>query len=94
MPGKDHKKEDFNPNWEAEISDYDEQCKTLDREYYAHHLVVNSKIREALKDEERLILDLFLSGMSCEEIAKQNQVMVEVVTGLLEIIQAKLSIEN
>ena len=57
-------------------------------------MVITKAGHASLTDEENEVLRLFLNGVTCEDIAKQHQIEVELVTGLLEIIRAKLSLEK
>ena len=91
MPGQSRKRDEVNENWEAEIAAYDEDCKKREREFREHFMVITEAGHASLTDEENEVLRLYLNGITCEEIAKQNQIEVEVVAGLLEIIRAKLS---
>lgn len=92
MPRK--KQEIINADWEAEIAAYDAEQKSHDREYYEHNIIITGGNTSDLTDEENLVLNLFLAGTSCEEIARQNSVDIDIVTGLLEIIRAKLSLND
>jgi len=90
---KKHKKEVFvNENWEAEIAAYDEECRCTDQEFYDKNIIITQAESNGLTVEENEVMNLFLNGVTCENIAKQYEVEVEVITGLLEIIRAKLSL--
>ena len=83
----------YNPNWESEIKAYDDECKRIDEEFYDHALIINpSSGNSELTEEENQVLTMYLKGVSCREIAAQGEVDISVVTGLLEIIRAKLSL--
>ena len=92
MAGKKHKEDSFNKNWEAEIAAYDAECRQIEREFYKKHIIITDPGMSELTDEENDVLTLFLNGFSCNEIAKQYKIETEVITGLLEIIKAKLSL--
>jgi len=92
VPGKKHRKQSYNENWETEIAEYDAECKKTEKEFFEHHIVIRDSGNSELTEEENAVLVLFLNGVSCEEIAKQYKVEVEVITGLLEIVRAKLSL--
>ena len=93
MAGKKQKKTSgVTENWEAEIAAYDEDCRLRDDEYRRHAIIINESGNPELTGEENEVLTLFLNGVSCDEIARQLEVEVELITGLLEIIRAKLSL--
>ena len=93
VAGKKQKKTSrVNENWEVEIAAYDEDCQLRDEEYRKHAITVNGSGNSELTEEENEVLTLFLDGASCGEIARQLEVEVELITGLLEIIRAKLSL--
>ncbi|MBN1292282.1 MAG: hypothetical protein JXB48_10620 [Candidatus Latescibacteria bacterium] len=93
MAGKKHDKKEYNQNWESEIKAYDDECNRIDAEFYSHALIINpSSGNTELTEEENEVLTMYLKGTSCSEIAVQNDVELSVVTGLLEIIRAKLSL--
>ena len=94
MTAKKKKAKPFNENWEAEIAAYDEECRRREKEFLEKHVIIKGSGSKKLTDDENEVLTLFLNGVSCEDIAKQNKVEVEIVTGLLEIIRAKLSLED
>ena len=89
---KQKKPSGVNTDWEAEIAAYDEDCRCRDEEYRRHAINVNGSGNPELTEEENEVLTLFLNGASCNEIARQLEVEVELITGLLEIIRAKLSL--
>ena len=91
MSGKRHKGE-YNENWEAEIAAYDRECQRLEKEFFEKHIIITGSGDDRLTVEENEILNLYLNGISFEEIAKQNKVEINVITGLMEIIRAKLSL--
>ena len=84
----------FNKNWESEITAYDEECNRQEKEFFEKHFILKKSGTDKLTKEENEILNLYLSGVSCETIAEQSGVEIEVVTGLLEIIRAKLSLND
>ena len=94
MTAKKKKAKPLNENWEAEIAAYDEECRRHEQEFLEKHFFLKESGSKKLTDDENEVLTLFLNGASCEDIAKQNDVDVEIVTGLLEIIRAKLSLED
>lgn len=94
MTAKKKKAKPFNENWEAEIAAYDEEFRRREKEFQKNHVTIKESGSKKLTVDENKILTLYLHGASCEEIAKQNDVDVEIVTGLLEIIRAKLSLED
>ena len=82
----------FNENWESELSAYDEECRLKEEDFRKHYIIINEVERSELTDEEYEVITLVLSGKTCVEVAKQYEVEVELITGLLEVIRAKLSI--
>jgi len=82
----------YNENWEAEIAAYDAECSRIEREFYEHHLIIKESGNADLTAEENEVLTLYLNGVQCKDIAKQYDVEEEVITGLLEVIRAKLSL--
>ena len=94
VTGKKHKDNSYNENWKTEIEAYDAECQRIEKEFYKKHIIITESGNSDLTDEENEILILFLNGVSCSEIAKQYKVEEEIVTGLMEIIQAKLSMSN
>ena len=89
---KHHRAKTYNENWQAEMAEYDAEFKRIEREFYNKHLVINDSGSSRLTDEENEVLTLYLNGVSCEEIANQNGIEVEVIISLLDIIRAKLSL--
>lgn len=83
---------DFNENWEAEMATYDAACESEEREFRRKHLLFKNSGSSALTDEENEIFDKVLRGIPCDEIAEQYGVEKELITGLIEIIRAKLSL--
>ena len=94
VAGKKHKEKSFNENWEAEIAAYDSECQRLEKEFYEKHVIITESGNSELTVEENNILILFLNGISCSEIAKQYEVEEEIISGLIEIIRAKLSLRD
>ena len=92
MVSDTHKnKAGFNENWESELEAYDEVCRLREEDFRKHYIVINEAGKSELTDEEYEVITLVLSGKTCVEIAKQHEVEVELITGLLEVIRAKLS---
>ncbi len=83
-----------NINWESEITAYDEECNRQEKKFFEKHFFITESGTDKLTKEENEILNLYLNGVSCETIAEQSGVEIEVVTGLLEIIRAKLSLND
>ncbi|MFC1574253.1 hypothetical protein ACFL30_03635 [Candidatus Latescibacterota bacterium] len=81
-----------NDNWESEIAAYDEECRLNEEVFRKHSIIINKSGRSELTEEENEVITLVLSGKTCVEIANEHEVEVEVITGLLEVIRAKLSI--
>ena len=94
MSGKRNKKESYNKNWEAEIASYDADCQRIENNFFNKHIIITQSGNTELTEEENEVLNLFLTGVSCEEIASQYEVELDVITGLIEIIQAKLSLND
>ena len=92
VTGKRNKKEPYNENWEAEIASYDEECQRKEKNFLSKHVIVSGSDNSGLTVEENEVLELFLNGVSCGQIASQYEVEEEVITGLLEVIRAKLSL--
>ena len=88
------KKEEYNDNWEAEIAAYDNECRRSEEEFRKHALIIRDSGNEVLTEEENEVLTLYLNGVSCREIAKQCEVEPEIVSGLLNVISAKLSLNE
>ena len=65
-----------------------------EKEFQKNHVTIKGSGSKKLTVDENKVLTLYLHGASCEEIAKQTDVDVEIVTGLLEIIKAKMSLED
>ena len=85
---------DYNKNWEAEIEAYDKECQSREKFFLDKCMIIPQSGTDKLTPEENEVLTLYLNGVSCEEIAAQNEVEVEVISGLLEIISAKLSLDT
>jgi len=92
VTGKKSKDKTYNENWKAEIDAYDAECQRIEKEFYEKHIIIKVSGNSELTEEENSVLTLFLNGVPCGEIAKQYNVETEVVTGLLEVIRAKLSL--
>lgn len=84
----------FNENWEEEIAEYDKEAKRIEDEYLRQNVIITDSGSDKLTPDENEVITLYLNGVSCKDIAEQNEVEEEVVTGLLEIIKAKLSLED
>ncbi len=84
----------YNENWKAEIAEYDKAAKKFEDEYQRQNIIIGESGSNKLSDDENEVLTLFLNGVSPHDIAEKNEVEEEVVTGLLEIIRAKLSLED
>jgi len=82
----------FNENWETEIAAFDKECAETDSEYSSRRIAISGDGSANLTDEENEVLRLYLTGMSFNAIADQAQVELEIITGLMEIIRAKLSL--
>ena len=88
---KKHKDSSCNQNWETELAAYDEECKFHEEEFYRKHLIISDGGEKTLTEEENSVLTLFLSGLTCEDIAGKLNVEPDLVFGLIEIIRLKLS---
>ncbi len=84
----------YNENWEAEIAAYDAECRAREADFKKTHLVFKDSGSSDLTEEEQVVFDLVLKGSTCSEIAENLGVEVELITGLLEIIRAKLSLSD
>jgi DNA-binding CsgD family transcriptional regulator len=94
-PPKNKKKnEPVNEDWEAEIAAYDAASEAEDREFRKHNIIIRESGNSELTVEENEVFALVLKGISCSEIAEQYGVEVGLITGLVEIIRAKLSISE
>ena len=94
MEVKKQKKGKFSRKWESEITAYDEECNRREKKFFEKHFIITESCTDNLTKEENDILNLYLNGVSCETIAEQSGVEIEVVTGLLEIIRTKLSLND
>ena len=94
VAGKKQKDTSFNENWESEIEKYDEECRRLEQKFYEKHLILKKSDRDKLTEEENEILTLCLNGVTYSEIADTFNVEIEIITGLLTIIKAKLSLDD
>ena len=56
------------------------------------HIIIGDNGKQTLTDEENEVLTLFLTGVSCEEIANKNGIDVDIVISLLEVVRTKLSL--
>jgi DNA-binding CsgD family transcriptional regulator len=93
-PQSGRKKEPVNENWKAEIASYDSACEAESQEYRRHHIVVDNSGRPELTEEENEVFQIALRGASCSDIAEMYQVEEHIITGLMEIIRAKLSLTD
>ena len=94
VAGKKQKDIFFNENWESEIAAYDEEYRRRDRKFYKNHVFIKESGSKKLTQEENEVLNLYLDGVSCSEIAKGYSVETEVITALIEVIKAKLSLDD
>ena len=94
MAGKKQKYKSFNEDWESEIKAYDEECRRFEQNFHEKHVLIKESGSDKLTGEENEVLTLFLKGIPCSEIANIFNVEKEIITGLLEIIQAKLSLSD
>lgn len=83
-----------NPNWEAEIAEFDSACESQDREFRSHHLLISESGNASLTVEENEVFNCILRGLPPDEIAEIYGVETGVITGLCEIIRAKLSLPD
>ena len=88
------KNQEYNENWKSEIAAYDNECRHGDEEFRKHALVIHDSGKDILTEEEYEVITLYLNGISCREIAKQCEVEPEIVSGLLDVISAKLSLNE
>ena len=85
---------EFNENWESEIAEYDNECGKLEKEFREHYIILSETGTDVLTEEENEVFTLILNGVSCVEIARQTDVDYDVVIGLVEVIRAKLSLDE
>ena len=90
MPGSKSKEKSFNKNWKKEIALYDDKCRQFEEDFFKHNIIIPESGFSELSEEENNVLMLFLNGISCEKIAMQFEVETGIITGLLEVISAKL----
>jgi len=81
-----------NPDWEREIAKYDSARAGEDREFRSHHLLIPESGNPNLTVEENEVFNCILRGLPPDEVAEMYGVEVGVITGLCEIIRAKLSL--
>ena len=81
----------FNEKWESKLAAYDKECRFKEEEFRKHSIIIDESGRSELTDEENEVITLVLKGKTCVEIAKKYEVEVEIITGLLEVIRAKLA---
>jgi DNA-binding CsgD family transcriptional regulator len=86
--------EEYNMNWENDIKAFDDECRASDAEFYKTHMVVKDPAVSDLTEDEQEVFEMVLKGATCAEIAEKYEVEVELITGLLEIIRAKLSLTD
>ena len=94
MPGKNNKESDINQNWESEIAAYDKACDQLEREFRENFVIITDSGHSALSKDENEILKLYLNGIPCNEIAEQYGIDENILSGMLEIIRAKLTLQK
>ena len=94
VAGKRSEKESYNENWKAEIASYDEEFQCKEKKFLSEHIVISESGNSDLTVEENEVLRLFLNGVPCNQIASQYEVEEVVITGLLEVIRAKLSLND
>jgi len=94
VAGKIKKKNSYNENWKSEIAAYDEKYRHRELDFYKNHIIIKDSGIEKLTKEENEILILYLNGLSCSEIAKKFNIETELITSLMEIIKAKLSMDD
>ena len=80
--------------WEKLLAAYDDDCRTREREFQGHHIVINDKTDERLTEEENVILNHLLSGVTCEDMAQELGIETQDVIGVVEVIRTKLIIED
>lgn len=85
---------EYNENWEAEIAAFDAETRKQEETFRKTHLVMDDEGYPNLTEEENELIALYLRGTSCEEIAEQFDVEIETVESNIEIIKAKLSLED
>ena len=94
MAEKKQKDNSFNENWESEIEVFDNECRRNEQKFFEKHVIINGQCSGKLTKDENEVLNLFLNGIPCYEIAETLNVETEIVTGLLKVIQAKLSLND
>jgi len=94
VAGKKQKDTPFNENWGSEIKAYDEECHRIEHNFHEKHVLIKDSGSDKLTGEENEVLALFLKGIPYSEIANIFDVETDIITGLLEIIQAKLSLDD
>ena len=85
---------EYNENWEAEIAAFDADIRKQEETYRKSHLVMDEGGYSCLNEEENELIALYLKGSSCEDIAEQMDVEIDVVESSIELIKAKLAIED
>lgn len=88
------RREPVNENWEAEIASYDTDREAVDREFNRRHIIISESGTSGLTAEENEVFQLVLKGISCSEIAERYGVEENLITALVEIIRAKLSLSD
>jgi len=91
---KKARKDTGGADWERKIAAYDEECRERERAFLSHHVVITDKKHERLTEEENVVFNHLLNGVTCEEMAKEIGIETSEVVGIIEIIRAKLSIED
>ena len=88
------RREPVNENWEAEIASYDADREAVDREFNRRHIIISESGTSELTAEENEVFQLVLKGIPCSEIAERYGVEENLITALVEIIRAKLSLSD
>ena len=94
MTAQNKHTDDFNKYWESEIAAYDAECKKHETDFLKKHMVVPESGLKELDDAENEVLRLVLQGLTCEKIARETDTETEMVKGVLEIIRAKLALDD
>jgi DNA-binding NarL/FixJ family response regulator len=85
---------EYNENWEAEIAAFDADMRKQEETFRKTHLVMDEEGYPCLNEEENELIALYLKGSSCEDIAEQLEIEIDIVESSIELIKAKLSIED
>ena len=84
----------MNENWEGEIASYDADREAVDHEFNRRHIIISESDTSELTVEENEVLQFVLKGIPCSEIAERYGVEENLITALVEIIRAKLSLSD